>query len=46
MVLVIHSHFVSIEILRNYLCQMKVENGLPFIIVNIDDALIHSIQDL
>jgi hypothetical protein len=38
---VIHSHFVSVEILRNYLCQMNGENGLSFIIVNIDDSVIH-----
>jgi hypothetical protein len=25
-----------------YLCQMKVENGLTFIIVNIEDSVIHS----
>jgi hypothetical protein len=37
-----HSHFVSVEILRNYLCQMNVENGLSFIIVNIEDSVIHS----
>jgi hypothetical protein len=44
MVLVSHSHFVSVEILRNYVCQMKVEHGLSFIIVNIEDSVIHSIH--
>jgi UDP-N-acetylglucosamine 2-epimerase len=40
MVLKSHKHFASVEILRNYLCQMKMENELMFITVNIKDVII------
>jgi UDP-N-acetylglucosamine 2-epimerase len=39
-----HAHFASVEILRDYLCQLNVENELSFIIVNIEDTVIHSIH--
>ena len=45
MVLVFHAHFVSVEILRNYLCQMNVEHVLTFIIVKVN-MVIHSVCPL